>query len=277
MNHTLATLIFSKDRALQLRATIESLLLCCEDTNLANIVVLYTTSSREHKKQYQKLQKLFPAINFLQQDNFIEQTISLMRQHEYILFVVDDTIFVKNFKLATVINGLVNHSKSIGFSLRLGVNCTHCYAQKHDQKFPSKYRQVEKNILKYDWSLAGGDFGYPLEVSSSVYRTKDLIPIIELGSGIEHPGHLEGTMSVGRDRLKYLLYLLCFRESVAFSNPINIIRPEKRNRVGHKLEYTVLNLSKQFSSGYRIAVEKYHHFTPTGAHQEVNLFLIGEK
>ncbi len=134
----LAALIFSKNRALQVRAAIESLFLRCKDIDLADVVVLYTTTNYLNEKQYQKLMELFPTVNFLNQVVFINQVISVLEQYEYVMYVVDDTIFMQDFKLGVVLKSLNNHKDCVGFSLRLGINTTYHYMGKHDQKLLRK-------------------------------------------------------------------------------------------------------------------------------------------
>lgn len=279
----LVTLIFSRNRALQIRATIESLLLHCEDVGVMDIVVLYTTSDQRYEDQYQKLVRMFPEIDFLKETSFSRQTIDAMKQYEYVLFSVDDTITVKDFKMCTVMSSLDQHSNSIGFQLRLGRNTTYCYMGNRVQKLPFRTSQADKEVLKYKWREAELDFGYPLEVSSSVYRTKDLISLIQRGwkgrpfEKILHPGQLEGNMSAQRNELRHLQYLLCYNQSVAFANPLNIVRPEKSNRSGGDPKYTVEALAKHFDRNERIKIEEYSGFVPNGAHQEVDLiFMEGE-
>src|SRR4030042_1966805 len=58
------SLIFSKDRALQLDATLRSFLLYCKDPELSEIRVLYTTTTSLHEEQYRQLQKHPYAIGF---------------------------------------------------------------------------------------------------------------------------------------------------------------------------------------------------------------------
>ena len=276
--NNIVTLIFSKDRALQVRAAIESLYLHCKDANEMDVSVLYVATDEVHEKQYQKLIKMFPSISFHEQIDFIDYVVTLLKEYKYVLFVVDDTFFVKDFRIGTVTKSLADNIDCIGFSLRLGKNTTYCYMGNYGQEFPSDYHQMDET-LKYEWAKADGDFGYPLEVSSSAYRVKDVLPIIQQSHRhwkISHPGHLEGNMSKMRKHLRCYPYLLCYEQSVAFANPLNIVRPEKRNRFSGVIEYDVITLAEQFDKGCRIDVKKYSDFVPKGAHEDVDVVFVKE-
>ena len=57
-------LIFSKDRAMQLLALLESLESQCLDFEESIVTILYRTTSTQHQKQYIQIQKMFPSISF---------------------------------------------------------------------------------------------------------------------------------------------------------------------------------------------------------------------
>ena len=61
--YSIIGLVFSKDRALQLQATIESFLLHCSED--VEICVLYKATNELHQEQYENLQAKFPDISFV--------------------------------------------------------------------------------------------------------------------------------------------------------------------------------------------------------------------
>jgi len=65
--------------------------------------------------------------------------------------------------------------------------------------------------------------------------------------------------------------LLCFENSVAFCNPINIIQEQVINRSGVNYEYSTDRLAQLFADGYRIDIGAYTGFIPNSCHQEVEL------
>jgi glycosyltransferase involved in cell wall biosynthesis len=270
-------LIFSKDRALQLDATLRSLFVHCSDIIKSQIYVLFITSAASHENQYSLLKNYsYPCshINFIRERDFRSDVIALLAPYDYVLFLVDDNIFVGAFSLAEVIKALEVHPDTIGFSLRLGENTTYCYSLDKEQHLPD-LQPVEKGALKYNWTRAEYDFGYPLEVSSSVYRTTDIIPFIASLS-FSNPNTLESAMAANKAQFeKKNPFLMCYKSSVTFCTPLNKTQTVfVTNRAGNNVLYSIEGLSELFRHGRRIDVDVYRNFIPNACHQEVNLELI---
>ncbi|MGD0340017.1 MAG: hypothetical protein ABSB78_14645 [Bacteroidota bacterium] len=173
--------------------------------------------------------------------------------------------------MTDVVDALRSHPDSLGFSLRLGRNTTFCYMNNVDQH-PPDFLPLTKDILKFNWINAEQDFGYPLEVSSSVYRAHEILPFL-LKIPFNNPNHLEGGMNWFKDVFAtHRPDLLCFEQSVAFSNPINIVqRVSPANRVGTHRHYSTEELAVLFDQGNQIRIEAYRGLIPISCHQEVDL------
>jgi len=274
MNNNLAGVIFSKDRAMQLEGTIESLFLHCGDISRIELCVLYKASSKLHGFQYNKLKEEFYNISFVEEANFKEQVLDVVSGFEYVLFLVDDNLFVRDFHSADIVKSLQQNNDAIGFSLRLGPNTDYCYARDAEQSVPS-FRQVDSEILKYDWTRAEYDFGYPLEVSSSIYRTADILGLFK-GAQFSNPNTLEGAMASNSHLYRRTRScLLCFEHSAAFCAPVNMVQTVWDNRVGGNQNYSADKLAQMFENGRRIDVKRYSGFVPNSCHQEVELYFKG--
>ena len=140
----------------------------------------------------------------------------------HILFMVDDNLFVRPscWKKLLALRFTPN---AIGFSLRLGRNTTYSYMQDRNQKLP-EFEDNGNGVLSYNWTSAQCDFNYPLEVSSSLYRAEQILPLIAL-IPYKHPNALEEEMAA-RSRWFSGTFpmLLCFETSVTFCNPINKVQ-----------------------------------------------------
>ncbi|MCK4791819.1 MAG: glycosyltransferase, partial [Desulfobacteraceae bacterium] len=265
----ITALIFSKDRALQLQATIESFLLHCQDEDTIDLVVLYKASNELHGGQYTELKKKFSGIDFVEESNFREQVLSAIEKCDYILFLVDDNIFVKPFSMKDISKALQREKDAVGFSLRLGKNTNYCYPFSSQQALP-QFKKFSKGILKYYWPDAEYDFGYPLEVSSSVYRCQDMLQLLNRKEFV-NPNTLESLMNQNKNLYNSLPYLLTYEESVTFANPVNIVQNVYENKHGTINNYTSEELADCFSQGMAVDVEKYIGFIPNAAHQEAKL------
>jgi glycosyltransferase involved in cell wall biosynthesis len=194
---------------------------------------------------------------------------------EYILFLVDDNIFVADFLVNESMQSLASRPRAIGFSYRLGRNTTYCYSLNQAQAVPPLtllpgFEQA--GIYSFNWVGASCDFGYPLEVSSSLYRSADLMPVLST-LHFAHPNSLEGLLAQQAGRFSNSHpELLCYQESVTFCNPINKVQnvaPD--NRAGETVSHSSDDLSAVFERGGRVDVRAYSGFKPNACHQEVEL------
>ncbi len=260
-------IVFSKDRAMQLDCTLRSFFLLCQDPEGIHLSVLYKCSTPLHESQYARLKEDYPAVDFRPEKNFQDDLMSLAAPSEYILFLVDDNIFVRDFSLKQMIQGLVRHGTAVGFSLRLGRNTTYCYMLGKEQALPL-FDNPDGSLLKFDWTKAELDFGYPLELSSSLYRTADILPFIGQ-MDFANPNTLEMLMAAKKAHFSGARKdLLCFERSVAFCNPANMVQTMWINRAAAGGAYTVEKLAELFAAGCRINVDLFSSFTPNGCHQE---------
>lgn len=318
------TIIFSKDRAMQLDAVLRSFFLHCQDAEECTVIqVIYKVSNELHARQYNELSRMFPQVHFVKQWNFRQDLIdgmvpdqqgwlktflyrmllgissigfsvssradAFMRRYldplkirilkrllvknkldDGILFLVDDNIFVHDFFLADMINALLKSPEAIGFSLRLGRNTQYCYTLRQEQLLP-EFKLRSQKIIKYNWTMAELDFAYPLEISSSLYLTDVVAPII-ISASFRNPNELEGKMAA-RSFIFQNQYpeLLCFDESVTFCNPINVVQSVYKNRAAEQVNLSADHLAKLFAEDKRINIHSFDGFTPNACHQEVKL------
>ena len=266
-------IIFSKDRAMQLDCTLRSLMHHCKDISTIATKVLYTTSNAQHENQYQKIKADYPSVEFIREKDFKSDLLAQLTLPENILFLVDDNVFVSDFFLGYAIDELKNNSDCLGFSLRLGKNTDYCYMLKKQQAIP-KIKTRAHNICRYEWVTAECDFGYPLEVSSSLYKTADIVPLLNQ-LDYKNPNTLELALDTNKTFFQVnMKFLLCFEKSVTFCNPINMVQTQWKNRTGENSSYSLERLAELYDEGYRIDVEHFSGFTPNSCHQEVALKFV---
>ena len=192
---SLQVVIFSKDRPMQLHATLASLVLHCQDLPDINVGVLYYASSKKFAHGYQELQIEFsslPGLSWVGERDFKQDLLRLvlnghwgasgspdLQVHDlrnpgrginrFVLFLVDDTLFTCPFSFAEIAAALTGCPSALAFSLRLGMNTTFCYSP----QFPSaasSFRGHSKSIpsVSVAWrarrlrlSLRGLQFRFP--------------------------------------------------------------------------------------------------------------------
>lgn len=267
--------VFSKDRPIQLDLSLSSYFNHCVesyDISSPEVFVIYRTSDIRFEQAYKTLIKEYPAVKFIKEDDFKLNLISCIERKDRVLFFTDDNIVTNHFSLSEMDSLLSQQKKSIGFSLRLGTNTGYCYSMNKYQAIPeilNLHSGKFQDILEYDWTKAELDFNYPLEISSSYYRTEDISEIIKLGD-YNNPNFLEWALYKS---LKYyknsMPYIYCYRTSISFCSPLNKVQFTNNNRNSELDHYSAYNLLSRFENRERIDFNKFSGFISNSCHQEV--------
>jgi hypothetical protein len=267
----LATVYFSKDRPMQLDLALNTNQTHSVDWQKQEEFVLYKASNIRYEKAYQRVQKEHSSVFFIPEKNFKNQLLDTLKDYKYVMFVTDDTIFVRDYYLSDILPLMNNFSSAIGFSLRLGENTTYCYPLDTQNKMPEFLKIKDLPMYVFNWREAGrGDFSYPLEVSSSIYRIVNIYEVLAK-SDYSNPNSLEWQMALTNHRRSNMPYLLCYDNSVAFSNPVNMVQTENNvNRRGNKKKYQPEQLLEKYEKRLRIKSNDFYGFVPSGCHQEVD-------
>jgi len=276
MDSKIGVVYFSKNRPLQLDLAISSNKLCCKDWDSIAHYVIYT-ADEPYKKAYNTLISEHPDCEFIKETVFKDNLLSIVKKIDYIVFSVDDVIYTTDYFISNVAETLYNTKEAIGFSLRLGYNTTFSFAQNKEHITPDFSivgKSGEVDILKYNWitEVYNADFGFPLEVSGTLYRARDLLFIMS-NTKWDNPNTLELALYSNVQGYFYLPEMLCFEKSTCFSAPLNkVYLDNNNNRTGDKEEYSVENLLSKYEDGFRIKSDKFYNFLPTSPHQEISLF-----
>jgi FkbM family methyltransferase len=270
------SLVVSKDRPLQLDGALRSWKRHCRDAGSTAVNVLYKASTSRLLSLYRRVMQEHPEVDFVQEGDFRRDALRLLRDNDYVMFVVDDTVFTHDFTTADIVGLLEKQPQILGFSLRLGRNTTYCYSMNQPQKLPD-FEPLDSGCLKYRWPGADHDFGYPLEVSSSVYRSKEMLHVLE-GLDFKNPNALEEAMSThtGRFRARQP-FLACWEHSRAFSIPANKVQQICDNRAGSNAAYSSEALAVSFAQGQRIQTHFFDGFIAKACHQEADFKTAPER
>ena len=265
----LRTVIFSKDRALQLEAVLRSFFLRCVDRDMAAVAVLCAASDQRQQRSYDVLASEYKDVEFVKEKDFKADMLSLLSGIRFVCFLVDDNIFVDDFSFSDCIMALCRHKDALGVSLRLGRNTGYCYMLDKPQSLPA-FSDAGKGMFIYNWPGCDHDFSYPLEVSSSIYRVDELMPLFSKLQ-FSNPNQLESAIApLSKLYAQKRSRLLCYETSRTFCAPVNIVQQVCcENRAAREAGYSVAELLEIFESGRRIDVEKFYKFVPEAAHQEV--------
>lgn len=268
-------LVFSKDRPLQLDAALASWRLHCADAADVVLTVLYAASSPWMQSLYRRVRHEHPEVRFVRETRFRDDVLAILAPAGHVLFVVDDCLFVRGFSIAAAVAALEAEPTALGASLRLGRNTVYSYAMRAAQAVP-EFRPVAAGAgppawFDFRWPGCTHDFGYPLEVSSSLYRRRDLWPLLQAAT-FRNPNQLEDGLSrrAGDFAASHPL-LLTAAASLAFCNPCNRVQDEYANRAGTAAEQSTAALARAYADGRRVRVEALAGYTPQACHEEVDL------
>jgi hypothetical protein len=298
-------MVFSKDRALQLDGCLSSFARHVTDADSVRMVIVYAASSPRFLRQYQDLaSEQAMRADFVLEQDFRKQVLGALQAgspqvpavggwsplsrirrrrstaqdgpSDCILFLVDDVLFVRPFALATAQEALHINPDALGFSLRLGRNTTGSYVLNRTQALPL-FQDAGPKIRKFDWTNADGDFGYPLEISSSIYRLSTMSSLVRT-LPFSDPNTLESQLSL---RTKYFRRshpsMLCPETSVVFGVPLNRVQEVYENRASDDPEWSIERLADRFDKGYRFDIDALDGFVPAACHQEIGLSFMERK
>lgn len=254
---------------MQLEACLRSLHRHCLDLDAHRVYVLYAASTPAIDRLYDRLAPDFGGVAWHRQTVFSEDLRQLLGTAESIVFVVDDAVFVRRWRVADCAEAL-RDEKVLGVSLRLGRNTQRCYSLEQAQEVPALH-PIAGELLGYAWRDKSYDFGYPLEVSSSVYRSADLLDVLRRSEvDVRNPNLLEVALDGAKhDFDEARPVLACYPQSVAFCIPLNIVQSEAANRALADPDYSWHMLLRAFEAGYRLDVDSLDGYVPDACHAEM--------
>lgn len=273
-NSNVAVVVFSKNRALQLDACLNSFYKAIIDNDFPHIKVIYKCD-KDHRSSYEQVAYEHPYPEFIEETNFKQDLFNAVNGYKYTLFLVDDSIFFASFCLVELIETLEQNNKILGASLRLGKNTDYCYSLNTVQPVPFMYtvnnNDGDDNLMAYIWPDAYHDFGYAVEVSSSLYRTEDILIVLK-NVQFNNPNELESALYSRLFMFRFRPRLLCYEKSVACSLAMNRVQNiAKSNRWSQDEIYEPNNLLKFYEQGLRIDYEHlFGLISPNAAHCEVD-------
>jgi hypothetical protein len=220
------------------------------------------------------VRRLLQAGSALWMQNFIPALIGLLlRPDPTVLFVVDDTLFLRSFNFARCSRLLLANEDCPAFSLRLGQGLTRFYMGDCDQEAPEMILvDKDSQVYQFRWTEAKGDFAYPLEISSSILNLNLILSRL-LRKNWRSPNTLELALAnmAGRYRKKHPL-LLTFQHPRGVSAPLNIVQQDfTGNRHGGQERHRADALCSLFLKGVRADLSRLDQIKPASVHAEIDL------
>ena len=259
--------VFSKDRALQLHALIDSYFRYVKDP--CKLHVLFSASSPSHRKAYETLFKhcQYRDIHVVEEQNFRQDVIRILDQIQTprLIFLVDDIVFKNpvsfesSFKYSTDV---------FVFSLRLGTHLQSCYTFQKDQPLPSFRTDLtdDPNVLCWKWEDGVLDWNYPLSLDGHIFSTRE-IRILTQSISFSNPNSYERHLQQF-NKLFLSRFGLCYSDSIVMNLPVNKVQKENKNIAGSVHQDELLD---QWERKLSIDFEKFAGYRNQSAHEELNI------
>jgi hypothetical protein len=225
----LGVIVFTHRRPLQLHGYLQSLYACLEPTTVIAVV---------GSGDYRITEQAFPRVRWVPENEHGSFGHTLLYELEqlktqYLLFGCDDVVW---FRSPGVYWRALSFSDCLGFSCRLGKNI---------EGFRSR---------RWQWSdyPASSHWGYPLELTGTIYRLADLRPIVQaVGPEVRNPNHLEEQMTA---HLPWHLPVMeCPKQQCCISLMANTVQTETSDGTGAvRPEWSPEALHQKYEAGWRL-------------------------
>lgn len=274
----LNTIIFSKDRAMQLELLLTSIV---ENTSFSieNTTVIYTTSNEDFDNGYEKLKTRFNC-KFIRELVFKQDLLNSLK-NEFTMFLVDDDIFYRKTELSTdEISNIFVSSNCTCFSNRLGFNTKHCYTMQQENKLHEYYHldhfygiDMYNDMIYWSIPNATNDYAYPFSLDGHIFKTDFIKSVIEK-LDFHNPNILEAKLSM---EAKSEMIIASFKHSCLVNTPVNRVQNTFQNISGSIYEYNQTYLNELFLDDVSINLSKIDFSGINGCHQELLLPLYGKE
>ena len=239
-------IVFSRDRAMQLHALLESFSQC-----FPTIIptVLFRASDRDYQRGYDLLMTRFGA-RWMPEGDFRQDLLNIVTEpvegtgavDTLTMFAVDDDVFKRKVSLKDIY-AVMHDPRVLCLSLRLSPEITHCYTMDIDTpppRFDDRiFARNKDRVLTWDWQGKPGDWGYPFSCDGHIYRTHQILPVMQRTPWAT-PNQMEGRVVAAGD-WKLWQKMACFSEQVVVNIPANLVQTDFQNRTCGGLSSEVLN------------------------------------
>jgi len=181
---------------------------------------------------------------------FEEQTRTFLAKHERVVFHTDDDLWFATPQEF--------HDSPEIVSYRLGPNTDYCHPLQRKQYVPLQ--------APWRWREADGDFGYPLTLNATVYRSGDILPLLDFH--FDNPTSLEAQLAAKADEFAPE-WMTAPIHSCCVSIPYNRVTTGSQNPISDDPRWTAPALKELWDAGYRLDIDKMDFSNVIGAHQVI--------
>tara|TARA_R110000765_G_scaffold100115_1_gene187726 strand:- start:179 stop:1066 length:888 start_codon:yes stop_codon:yes gene_type:complete len=289
----ITSIIFSKDRPLQLDLALKSIRENFFSEN--NILVLYKETTG-YAGSYKTLQNEYPDVVFYKQGDSIFQDINRLvseSEDSYIVFFTDDNIFYRKISFTYDDMNLLFKEDLFCLSLRIGVNTTHREIDgvMGNDHLPDQavvfVKDEEKDDYKFiAWNRMAikpcGYWSYALSVDGHIFEKETIAPVCDellyQSQYCEYKGDPKwhDTPNEFESRLQRFQFevhggMAAPTYSCVVNSPNNRVQSSHDNLSGRVYPLTPYELNEQFQKGKRLNPDKISFGDIVCPHTEIDL------
>ena len=258
-------MVFSRNRALQLYALLESIEKYIDKKHVS-VSVLHRYDD-EHIPGLEEIKDRFSTTSFIEESNFKQHVTNFLETgSKFCAFLTDDIIFKDSVDVGQVVDVMENNTNVLTFSLRLGLHIKDCYALSSEQPVPMG-NVYPPNLFVWDWRQAKMDWEYPLSVDGHIFRREQISKWFK-PLEYKHPNSFEEIIQVCRKVPDIPPLAVSFVTSRLVNLPINRVQDTHTNRCGDVSSDFLLG---EWNQGKKISISKFHQLLNTGVHQELDI------
>lgn len=189
-NDEIISIIFSKDRAMQLDGFLASYFENVK--NYSEIKVIFHVSNEAQRKSYADLQKIYAdfPVEFIQETNFRNNLINAVEKaaEDRLVFYVDDMLFSQKIDYNWL--KIVDPLKDI-LCLSRGKDLTYSTVLAKKLEVPS-FNKISENLYQFKWNEINefSDWTYPIGVSGYMFSRLEILAMIKV-TNFKAPNSLE--------------------------------------------------------------------------------------
>lgn len=189
-NNDIVSVIFSKDRAMQLDGFLASYFENVE--NYSKIIVLYHVSSDAHKNSYNDLEKIYEnlPVRFIAETDFRKNLIAVLEKssEDRVIFYVDDMLFSQKMNYDWLKE--VDPLRDI-VSLSRGKDLNYSTVLAKKLEVPS-FEKFSDNLFRFQWNEIAefSDWTYPIGVSGYMFSRTEIVAMMK-ATHFKAPNSLE--------------------------------------------------------------------------------------
>jgi hypothetical protein len=255
--------VYSKDRPAQLELLLRSLKRFWDGWEAISLSVVYTHSSDEFARGYERVRSLHPEPSYACEldypRTFKQLTLGVVDGgNELTAFLVDDDVFRRPFSLrAPEVEALLRDPSLACVALRLAPGIDYTYAL--DRVTPPPALAADRS---WAWAEGDGYWDYPMSLDGHIFRTAELLPLLA-ALDYSNPNSLESELAL---RPLAAPRGICPAEAVVVNIPANRVQDAFPNRCG---DIPPGPLNARFLAGERIALDPIAAVANRGAHEEI--------